>query len=64
MKDFKSDQDRIDFIGRQANKGIAKAIKENSAKGLPNVFVIDGKRIYKMPDGRVRNTSPFKNEDR
>ena len=36
------------------NDGVAKAIKENDKLNLPSVFGIDGKIIYKMPNGDIK----------
>lgn len=34
-----------------ANMAIKDAIAENTRLGLPNVFVINGKKVYQLPNG-------------
>ena len=46
------------------NKGVQLALAENKKKGLPNVFGIDNKIFYQMPDGTVTTKSPFKKSKR
>lgn len=41
-------------ITRLANRGVRKSINAASKKGIPNPFVIDGKLMYKMPDGKIK----------
>ncbi len=43
------------------NKGVHLTLIENERKGLPNVFSMDKKIFYRMPDGTISTKSPFKN---
>ncbi len=40
-------------IAKIFNRAVKKAQEENRAKGLPNVYSINGKIVYALPDGRV-----------
>ena len=42
------------------NRGVQAAMRENTRKGLPNVFGIDDKIYYRMPDGTITMKSPFR----
>ena len=42
------------------NRGVRAAMIENQKKGLPNVFGIDDKIYYRMPDGTITMKSPFR----
>ena len=42
------------------NRGVRAAMIENHKKGLPNVFGIDDKIYYRMPDGTITMKSPFR----
>ena len=42
------------------NRGVQAAMIENRKKGLPNVFGIDDKIYYRMPDGTITMKSPFR----
>jgi hypothetical protein len=46
-------------ITRLGNRAVAKAIKENKEKGIPNVYSINGTLVYEMPDGTITTESPF-----
>lgn len=49
----------FDKITRIGNRAVKKAQKENRRKGIPNVYSINGKIIYEMPDGTIRTDYPF-----
>ena len=46
-------------ILRIANNAVHKAQEENRLLGLPNVYSLNGKKIYQMPDGTVLNSYNF-----
>lgn len=46
-------------ITRLGNRAVAKAIKENKEKGIPNVYSLNGTLIYEMPDGAITTECPF-----
>ncbi len=46
-------------ITRLANIGVKKAQEENRKKGIPNVYVINGKIVYQLPDGTITEKDPF-----
>lgn len=49
----------IDNITRIGNRAVAKAIKENKEKGIPNVYSLNGTLVYEMPDGTITTECPF-----
>lgn len=55
----KRDYELNDKITRLANRGVRKSINAASKKGIPNPFVIDGKLMYKMPDGKIKENIKF-----
>ncbi len=55
----KKDYELTAKIMRLANRGVRKSIDQAVKKGVPNPFVIDGKLMYKMPDGKIRNSVKF-----
>ena len=46
-------------ITRLGNRAVAKAIKENKEKGIPNVYSLNGTLVYEMPDGTITTECPF-----
>lgn len=46
-------------ITRLANIAVKKAQEENRKKGIPNVYVINGKIVYQLPDGTITEKDPF-----
>jgi hypothetical protein len=42
------------------NRGVQNALKESTRKGIPVVFGILNKILYRMPDGTITTKSPFK----
>ncbi len=46
-------------LTRLANIGVKKAQEENRKKGIPNVYVINGKIVYQLPDGTITEKDPF-----
>jgi len=43
---------------RLANRGAKKAQAENRRLGLPNVYAIEGKPIFVMPNGEIKTEWP------
>ncbi|MDR0292422.1 MAG: hypothetical protein LBI01_06700 [Elusimicrobium sp.] len=43
-----------------ANRAVKKAQDNNRRKGLPNVYSIDGKIIYVLPNGKITTKYNFK----
>ena len=41
-------------ITRLANRGVKKSIELAKRMGVANPFVLDGKLMYKMPDGAIK----------
>lgn len=42
------------------NRAVRRAQEENRKAGIPNVFSIDGKLFWQMPDGTILNHAPEK----
>jgi len=42
-------------ITRLANRGVRKSIEMAKKLGIANPFVLDGKLMYKMPDGSIKS---------
>ena len=49
----KKDYELSAKITRLGNRGVKKSIEAAKKAGVPNPFVIDGKLIYKMPNGTI-----------
>jgi hypothetical protein len=47
------DYQRVFEISKLFNRAVRKAQESNRKKGLPNVYCINGKIVYALPDGRV-----------
>ena len=43
---------------RLGNRGVKKAQEENRRLGLPNVYAIEGKPVFVMPNGEIRTERP------
>lgn len=46
-------------LTRIANCAVQKVQEENSRKGIPNGYELDGKIVWQLPDGRIVDKSPF-----
>ena len=44
---------------RIGSRAVKKAQEENHRLGLPNVYSLNGKKIYQMPDGTIRDKYNF-----
>lgn len=49
----------FDKITRIGNRAVKKAQAENRRKGIPNVYSINGKIVFELPDGKLATESPF-----
>ena len=50
----------FDKITRIGNRAVKKAQEENRRKGIPNVYSINGKIIFELPDGSLTTDYQFK----
>ena len=48
-------------LTRIVARAVKKAQEENTRKGIPNVYCINGKIVYQLPDGTITEKSPFEN---
>ena len=46
-------------LTRIANRAVHKAQEENRKNGIPNMYVINGKQVWQMPDGSFTDKNPF-----
>ena len=46
-------------LTRIANRAVRKAQEENRKNGIPNMHVINGKKVWQMPDGSFSDKNPF-----
>ena len=49
-------------IARIGNVAVRKAEEENRSLGVPNVYSINGKLCFELPDGRITMENPFNRE--
>ena len=55
-------KERYEFLAdilKLANRGARKAQEENRRLGLPNVYVIEGKVVFVLPDGTITHEYNF-----
>jgi len=50
--------DIVERITRIGNEAVHRAQEENRAKGIPNVYVINGRIVWQLPDGSVTDVEP------
>lgn len=43
----------FDKITRIGNRAVKKAQEENRRKGIPNVYSINGKMVFELPNGQL-----------
>ena len=48
---------------KAAYKAARKAQQENQQAGIPNVYSINGKIVWQLPDGTVTMQDPDKSDD-
>ena len=46
-------------ILRLGNKAVKKAQENNRKKGIPNVYCINGKIVYELPNGEISTQYDF-----
>ena len=46
-------------LTRIASHAVRKAQEENRKNGVPNVYVINGKNVWQLPDSSLTDKSPF-----
>ena len=51
----------IDQIVRVGNVAVAKAQEESRRMGVPNVYSINGRIYYELPNGELSATDPYEN---
>ena len=51
-------QEIVERFTRIGNTAVHAAQEENRRKGIANVYVINGKIVWQMPDGSVTTTRP------
>ena len=49
----------FDEITRIGNRAVKKAQAENRRKGIPNVYSINGKIVFELPDGQLTTEYQF-----
>ncbi|MDR1168524.1 MAG: hypothetical protein LBK53_06530 [Heliobacteriaceae bacterium] len=49
----------FDKITRIGSRAVKKAQEENRRLGIPNVYCINGKIIFEIPDGTVKTDYKF-----
>ena len=49
----------VERITRIGNTAVHLAQEENRRKGIPNVYCINGKIVWQMPDGTISLQDPF-----
>lgn len=50
---------RSTFFLSLFNQAVEEAKKQNKKLGLPNDFVISGKRYYELPNGEITDINPL-----
>lgn len=48
-----------DKLTRIGNRAVKKAQQENRRKGIPNVYSINGKIIFELPNGQLTTVYQF-----
>ncbi len=49
----------FDKITRIGNRAVKKAQEENRRKGIPNVYSINGKIVFELPNGQITSEYIF-----
>lgn len=49
----------FDKITRIGNRAVKKAQEENRRKGIPNVYSINGKIVFELPNGQLTSEYQF-----
>ena len=48
----------VERMTRIANTAVQAAQEENRRKGIPNVYVLNGKIVWQLPDGSITTKQP------
>ncbi len=56
IADLNKTMDKITYLG---NLAVREAQKENLENGVPNVYCINDKMVWEMPDGTFTNKDPL-----
>ena len=48
----------VERMTRIANTAVRVAQEENRRKGIPNVYVLNGKIVWQLPDGSITTVRP------
>jgi hypothetical protein len=46
-------------LQRIGNRAVSEAQEESRRMGVPNVYSLDGKVYYELPNGEITDKSPF-----
>lgn len=56
LESLNKTMNKITYLG---NLAVHKAQEENRKKGVPNVYSLNGKIVWQMPDGTITEKSPL-----
>lgn len=56
IADLNKTMNKITYLG---NLAVREAQQENLRHGVPNVYCINGKMVWEMPDGTFTNKDPL-----
>lgn len=56
LEELNKTMNKITYLG---NRAVSEAQKENKKHGVPNVYSLNGKIIWQMPDGSITEKSPW-----
>ena len=51
--------DIVEKLTRLGNTAVRLAQEENRRKGIPNVYCINGKIVWQLPDGSITDKDPL-----
>ena len=49
----------VEQLTRLGNTAVRLAQEENRRKGIPNVYCINGKIVWQLPDGSITDKDPL-----
>ena len=49
----------VEKLTRLGNTAVRLAQEENRRKGIPNVYCINGKIVWQLPDGSITDKNPM-----
>ena len=56
IEELNKTMNKITYLG---NLAVRKAQEKNRKKGVPNVYSLNGKIVWQMPDGTITEKSPL-----